>query len=85
MELEKFEKAKELQEKISWLERQKYKLESATKSCCLNVNIGFSVGSYGRKEEVNLKNTDNVKEMIQREIRDIMIEIDTLNDEFGNL
>ncbi len=86
MKLEKFEKAKKVKEDIDRLERQKYKLESAIKSCSLGVTIGYSTGgSFPRKDEVSFYNKDVIKEMISKEIERLKEEIDLVKEEFENI
>ena len=86
MELEKFEKAKKVKEDLDRLERQKYKLESALKSCSLGVTIGYSIGgSFPRKDEVNLYNKGAIKEMISKELERLKEEIDSVKKEFENI
>ena len=86
MELEKFEQAKKVKEDLDRLERQKYKLESALKSCSLGVTIGYSVGgSFPRKDEVNLYNKGAIKEMISKELERLKEEIDSVKKEFENI
>jgi hypothetical protein len=86
MELEKFEKAKKVKEDLDRLERQKYKLESAFKSCSLGVTIGFThSGPFPRKDEVSFYNKEVIKEMIARELRRLGEEIDLVKEEFKNI
>jgi archaellum component FlaC len=86
MELEKFEQAKKIKEELDRLERQKYKLESALKSCSLGVTIGYSIGgSFPRKDEVNLYNKGAIKEMISKELERLKEEIDSVKKEFENI
>jgi hypothetical protein len=86
MELEKFEKAKKIKEDLDRLERQKYKLESALKSCSLGVTIGYSIGgSFPRKDEVSLYNKGVIKEMLSKELERLKEEIDLLKEEFENI
>ena len=69
MELEKFEQAKKVKEDLDRLERQKYKLESALKSCGLSATIGFThSGGFNRKGEVSFYNKEIIKEMISKEL-----------------
>jgi hypothetical protein len=56
METEKFEQAKKVKENLDKLGRQKYKLESAFKSCALSVTIEFNrPGGFIRKDEVSFR------------------------------
>ena len=86
MELEKFEQAKKVKENLDRLERQKYKLETAFKSCSLGVTIGYSTGgAFPRKDEVSFYNKEVIKEMIARELRRLGKEIDLIKEEFENI
>lgn len=86
MELEKFEQSKKVKEDLDRLERQKYKLESALKSCGLSVTIGFThSGPFARKGEVSFYNKEVIKEMIARELRRLGEEIDLVKEEFENI
>jgi hypothetical protein len=86
MELEKFEKAKKIKEDLDRLERQKYKLESALKSCSLGVTIGYSIGgSFPRKDEVSLYNKGDIKEMLSKELERLKEEIELVKEEFENI
>jgi hypothetical protein len=86
MELEKFEQAKKVKEKLDKLERQKYKLESALKSCSLGVTIGFThSGAFQRKDEVMIYNKEVIKEMISKELDRLNSEIKLVNKEFENV
>ena len=49
MELEKFEQAKKVKERLDILEIQKTKLERALKSCSLGATIIYSTGGEFRK------------------------------------
>ena len=83
MELEKFEQAKKVKENLDRLERQKYKLEAAFKSCSLGATIGYSTGgAFPRKDEVSLYNKEAIKEMICRELRSLEEQIDLIKEEF---
>ena len=86
MELEKFEQAKKVKEDLDRLERQKYKLESALKSCGLSVTIGFThSGPFARKDEVSFRGKEIVKEMISKELDRVNEEIDLVKKEFENV
>ena len=86
MELEKFEQAKKVKEDLDRLERQKYKLESALKSCGLSVTIGFThSGPFARKSEVSFYNKEIIKEMVNRELDRVNEEIDLVKKEFENV
>ena len=83
MELEKFEQAKKVKEDLDRLERQKYKLESALKSCGLGVTVGFThSGPYSRKDEVSFYNKNIIKEMVSKELDRVNEEIDLVKKEF---
>ena len=86
MELEKFEQAKKIKGNLDVLETQKYKLESALKSCGLGVTIGYSRGgSFPSKQEVSLYNRDLIKEMITKALEGLNEEIDLVKKEFENI
>lgn len=86
MELEKFEQAKKVKEDLDRLERQKYKLESALKSCGLSVTIGFThSGPFARKGEVSFYNKEIIKEMVNRALDRVNEEIDLVKKEFENI
>jgi hypothetical protein len=86
MELEKFEQAKKVKEDLDRLERQKYKLESALKSSSLGVTIEFThSGKFPRKDEVSFYNGEVIKEMIDRELRRLIEEIELVKEEFKNV
>jgi hypothetical protein len=83
MELEKFEQAKKVKEDLDRLERHKYKLESALKSCGLSVTIGFThSGGFNRKGEVSVYSKDAIKEMISKELERLNGEIELVKEEF---
>jgi len=86
MEVEKFEQAKKIKGDLDRLETQKYKLESALKSCGLGVTIGYSYGgTFPRKGEVSLYNKDAIKEMICSELKRLGEEIDLVKEEFERI
>jgi len=86
MELEKFEQAKKIKENLDKLERQKYKLESALKSCGLSVTIEFTrPGAFIRKDEVSFNNKEIIKEMITKELEKVTEEIELIKEEFENV
>ena len=86
MELEKFEQAKKVKENLDRLERQKYKLESALKSCGLSATIGFThSGGFNRKGEVSFYNKEIIKEMVSKELDRVNEEIDLVKKEFENV
>jgi hypothetical protein len=83
MELEKFEQAKKIKEDLDRLERQKYKLEYAVKSCGLSATIGFThSGGFNRKGEVSFYNKEIIKEMVSKELDRVNEEIDLVKKEF---
>jgi hypothetical protein len=83
MELEKFEQAKKVKEDLDRLERQKYKLEYALKSCGLSVTIGFThPGGFNRKGEVSFYNKEIIKEMITKELDRVNEEMELTKKEF---
>ena len=86
MELEKFEQAKKVKEDLDRLERQKYKLESALKSCGLSVTIGFThSGGFNRKGEVSFYNKEIIKEMVSKELDRLNEQMVTVKEEFEKL
>jgi hypothetical protein len=86
MELEKFEQAKKVKEDLDRLERQKYKLESALKSCGLSATIGFThSGGFNRKGEVSFYNKEIIKEMVSKELDRVNEEIGLVKKEFENV
>jgi hypothetical protein len=83
MELEKFEQAKKVKENLERLERQKYKLETALKSCGLNVTIKYTSGGHFRTpSEVSFYNKEAIKEMIAKELIRLDEEIELVKEEF---
>jgi len=82
MDLERFNKAKELKEKIDSLERKHNKLSSAKKSCNCSASVEFLVFGISRRDTVVLNNTDNIREMIEREMVIVSDEIEKLESEF---
>lgn len=86
MEIEKFEQAKKIKENLDRLGRQKYKLESALKSCALEVTIEFNhPGGFIRKDEVSFRGKDNIKEMVTKELERVTEEIELVKEEFENI
>jgi hypothetical protein len=86
MELEKFEKAKKVKETLDRLETQKSKLEYAVKSCSLGATIAYSRGGEFRsKGEVNLYNTEVIREMLSKELERLKEEIELVKEEFENI
>ena len=83
MELEKFEQAKKVKENLDRLERQKYKLEYALKSCGLSVTIGFThPGGFNWKGEVSIYNKEIIKEMVTKELDRVNEEMELTKKEF---
>ena len=83
MELEKFEQAKKVKENLDRLERQKYKLEAAFKSCSLGATIGYSTGGdFPRKDEVSIFAKDAIKEMVSKELERVIEEMELVKEEF---
>jgi uncharacterized protein (DUF342 family) len=86
MELEKFNQAKELQDKIETLETRCDTLRYVLKrSCHIRVKIEYSSGSFGGKKEIYLKSIPNVRELIEKEINEISVEVENLKQEFQKL
>jgi hypothetical protein len=86
MELEKFEQATKVKEKLDRLERQKSKLERAIKSCSLGVSVEYSTGGeFRKKAEVSVYNKDAIKEMISKELDRLNGEIVLVKEEFNNI
>jgi hypothetical protein len=86
MELEKFEQAKKVKERLDILEIQKTKLLSALKSCSLGATIIYSTGGeFRNKGEVSIWNKELIKEMISKEIDRLDGEIIYIKEEFNNL
>lgn len=86
MEIEKFEQATKVKDKLDRLERQKYKLERAIKSCSLGVSIEYSTGGeFRKKDEVSVYNKDAIKEMITKELERLKEEIELVKEEFENI
>jgi hypothetical protein len=86
MELEKFEQAKKVKENLDGLERQKYKLESALKSCSLGVTIKYTSGGQFRTPgEVGLYDKEIIKEMISKVLEKLDEEIKLVKEEFEKL
>jgi len=83
MELEKLEQAKKVKENLDRLERQKYKLESALKSCSLGVTVGFThSGPFPRKDELSFYNKNIIKEMVSKELERVIEEMELVKEEF---
>ena len=86
MELEKFEEAKKVKENLDRLERQKYKLEAALKSCGVKVTVGFThPGAFSIKDEVSFYDREIIKEMVSKELDRVNEEIESVKKEFENV
>jgi hypothetical protein len=86
MEVEKFEQAKKVKETLDRLETQKSKLEYALKSCSLGATIAYSRGGEFRsKGEVNVYNTESIREMLSKELERLKEEMELVNKEFENI
>lgn len=86
MELEKFEQAKKVKDRLDILEIQKSKLERALKSCSLGATIVYSTGGeFRNKGEVSLWNKEFIKEMISKELERLSEEMDSIKKEFENI
>ncbi len=86
MEIEKFEQATKVKDKLDTLERQKHKLESALKSCSLGVTIGFThSGTFPRKDEVSVYTKEFIKELVSKELDRLSLEIGLVKEEFENI
>jgi hypothetical protein len=86
MEIEKFEQATKIKNKLDRLERQKYKLESALKSCSLGVTIGFThPGEFRRNDDVSVYTKEFIKELVSKELDRLKEEIDLVKEEFENI
>jgi len=86
MELEKFEQAKKVKERLDILEIQKTKLERALKSCSLGATIIYSTGGeFRNKGEVSLWNKEFIKEMISKELERLKEEMGSIEKEFENI
>ena len=86
MEIEKFEQAKKVKERLDSLEIQKSKLELALKSCSLGATIVYSTGGeFRRKGEVSIWNKELIKEFISKELERLNGEILYVKKEFENI
>jgi protein-arginine kinase activator protein McsA len=86
MEIEKFEQATKVKDKLDTLERQKHKLESALKSCSVGVTIKFThTGAFPRKDEVSVYTKEFIKELVSKEIERLSLEIGLVKEEFENI
>ena len=85
MDKEKFITGKNLQENIDKFIRRKRGLEEALKSCFTSVTVEYSTGSFGRKSEIFLYDKEGIKDLIKKELADVIIAITDLEEEFKNL
>jgi protein-arginine kinase activator protein McsA len=86
MEIEKFEQATKVKDKLDTLERQKRKLESALKSCSVGVTIKFThTGAFPRKDEVSVYTKEFIKELVSKELDRLNLEIGLVKEEFENI
>jgi protein-arginine kinase activator protein McsA len=86
MEIEKFEQATKVKDKLDTLERQKRKLESALKSCSAGVTIKFThTGAFPRKDEVSVYTKEFIKELVSKELDRLNLEIGLVKEEFENI
>jgi|LakMenEpi03Aug12_release.lakeMendotaPanAssembly.Ray.scaffolds.fasta_scaffold3623442_1 hypothetical protein len=85
MDKEKFITGKNLQENIDKFIRRKRGLEEALKSCFTSVTVQYSAGAFGRKSEVPLYDKEGIKDLIKKELDDVIIAITDLEEEFKNL
>ena len=86
MEVEKFEQAKKVKETLDRLETQKSKLEYALKSCSLGATIAYwKGGEFRSKGEVNVYNTESIREMLSKELERLKEEMELVNKEFENI
>jgi hypothetical protein len=85
MDKEKFITGKNLQENIDKLVRRKRGLEEALKSCFTTATVEYSTGSFGRISEISLYDKEGIKDLIKKELDDVIIAITDLEEEFKNL
>jgi hypothetical protein len=85
MDKEKFITGKNLQENIDKFKRRQRGLEESLKSCFTLVTVHYSAGAFGRKSEVFLYDKEGIKDLIKKELDDIIIAITDLEEEFKNL
>lgn len=86
MELEKFEEAKKIKDKLENLERQKRKLEQSLNSCSVGVTINYTTGgAFPRKGEVGFYNKELIKEMISKQLDKVEEELVLVKEEFKNV
>ena len=85
MEIEKFEEAKKLKEQLDRLKLQKRKLDEALTSCSLGAHVSYKVGSFNRNGEINIYNTELIKEMLEKELDGINEELVDMEIKFEKL
>ncbi len=85
MEIEKFEEAKKLKEQLDRLKLQKRKLDEALTSCSLGVHVSYKVGPFNRNGEINIYNTELIKEMLEKELDGINEELVDMEIKFEKL
>ena len=85
MKIEKFEEAKKLKEQLDRLKLQKRKLDEALTSCSLGVRVAYKVGSFNREGEINIYNTELIKEMLEKELDGINKELVDMEIKFEKL
>jgi len=85
MEIEKFEEAKKLKEQVDRLKLQKRKLDEALTSCSLGVHVSYKVGPFNRNGEINIYNTELIKEMLEKELDGINEELVDMEIKFEKL
>jgi hypothetical protein len=87
MKNETFYQAKKLNDQIDELTKYINNLIRAKATCSRLVKISYSVGSYGRNSEMELRysSKDFVKEMLVKELERAKLERDELQNEFNSL
>lgn len=85
MDIETFNTAKSLHEKIEKLKYRQSQLEAALKSCSLSTELTYFKPPYGTKHLVNLFDKEGIKEIIRKEIDKVVLSLSDLEKEFENL
>ena len=85
MEIEKFEEAKKLKEQLDRLKLQKRKLNEALTTCSLGVQVTYKFGPFNRECEINISNTELIKEMLEKELDGINKELVDMEIKFEKL
>ena len=85
MEIEKFEEAKKLKEQVDRLKLQKRKLNEALTTCSLEVQVAYKFGPFNRECEINISNTELIKEMLEKELDGINNELVDMEIKFEKL